>query len=165
MALIDDVKARIPDQKLRELTNPNSPDATSIDDTVLNTAITDTKAMFRTHAGVTYDGDDDRHVMTATQLVPMVLQLYTVPEAQFQERLWSQMVGTPGAPGLLRQLARVTSRSRVTPESTSERTASPDKPEGVSKLRPDFDREHFRPLLMNPPHGAHNRNDAEDRRR
>lgn len=61
MALSDQVKLRYSISRLAQLTNPDTRQASAIDDTRLTTACNDVESDFRIHAGIDYDETDNDH--------------------------------------------------------------------------------------------------------
>lgn len=142
MALIDRVKARYTEQKLIELTNKDDETATTIDDTRLGLAVTDTEAAFETHVGVAYDDTDARHVRVAVRGVIVHLlgdsELGPLSDERYDH--WRTMC---------EDLAKVTSRARILPEIVS---TDPDYDESEDDA--DFGRNRFADFIPGAPCSA-----------
>lgn len=148
MALTTRVTARLSDMLLRALTNPDSPGASAVDSTRLANAAEDVEADFKIHAGVEYDDTDARHVATAIGGVVAKLKLYgsgSQAQGQKEEERFHKR---------LNDLAKVTSRGRLSPKSSSELTPSSELPESGAEVRPDFDRRHFGSMIPDSPYEA-----------
>lgn len=131
MALADEVKSRVADQRLVELTNPDDRDATTINATVLGLAVTDIGAEFKVLAGVTYSNADPRHVTYAVDGVVLKLLAYmgqSPSVAAFQS--WKDT--------LFSRLRVVTGNNRIKPKSSSKLTPAKEAPDGAI-VRPFFD--------------------------
>lgn len=119
MPLIDRVTARIPSQRLIELTNPKTTGTgTPINTTILQLAVDDTEADFRIHAMQVYDDTDNRHIATGIQRVIFYLMEYA---AQGAANLEERETRTRE---LLERLSEVTSRARLSPELRAREVAS-----------------------------------------
>lgn len=144
MALADEVKTRLGTTgRLVELSNPNQPNATAIDDTRLTAACTDVQALLEIEAGVAFDVTNALHVAVAIEGVIYILKKRSgVFDQAFKdaEESWKTWLG---------KLAEVTGRDRVSPISSSTLTASRD--EGTDPIRPNFDPEQFRDLTLRGP--------------
>lgn len=145
MALTTQVTTRLSTTLLRALTNPDAPSASSVDSTRLAAAATDVEADFRIIAGISYDDSDARHVAVAVAGVVAKLKLAgsaSQDRAQKEEERFHKR---------LADLAKVTSRSRLAPKSTSDLTPSSELPESGRDVRPDFDRTHFGSMIPDSP--------------
>jgi hypothetical protein len=132
MALIDEVKNRIPNEKLVQLTNPDDPDPTTVDDTLLGFAVSDVEADFKVFGGgITYNNSDDRHVSFAVIGVVRKLQLWKLESAADEKHeAWQKSIRD--------RLRLVTGNNRVVPKSSSDLTPTEEAPDGVT-VRPHFD--------------------------
>lgn len=74
MALIDQVKLRVPARRLNELTNRDDNTGTASNDTVLAQACTDITAAFATYAGSALDTSVTEHLRIATDGVVAILR-------------------------------------------------------------------------------------------
>lgn len=132
MALIDRVKARVPAEILKQLTQKDDRQPSTIDDTVLGLAIDDVVADFAVYSGVTYDNDDARHVAFA---VPGVLHRLRFNQGRTKD-------ATEKLEGWWRSLDEhlrlVTGNDRLHFKSTSALTPSEEAPNGAT-VRPYFD--------------------------
>ncbi len=131
MALVDEVKSRFPTEKLVQLTNVDSTDATTINEARLLLAATDVEGDFRTLAGVVYSNADARHVSFATTGVVRKLQVWKLETAADEmHEAWQKSIHDV--------LRLVTGNDRIRPKSSSELTPSKEAPGGI-KVRPHFD--------------------------
>jgi hypothetical protein len=131
MALVDEVKSRFPTEKLIQLTNVDSTDATTIDDARLLLAATDVEGDFRTLAGILYNNADARHVSFATTGVIRKLQVWKLETAADEmHEAWQKSIHDV--------LRLVTGNDRIRPKSSSELTPAKEAPGGI-KVRPHFD--------------------------
>jgi hypothetical protein len=142
MTLSTEVQARYPSQLLVNITNPMETTATTVNTTTLNAAATDVEADFEIVAGVEYDGTDARHVAVAVEGVIAKL-LRRTGTSQYEEREKDYNFR-------LRDLAKVTGRDRITPESDSEVSPAVDSPSGV-EVKPAFDNEIFDQIIPGAP--------------
>ena len=150
MALIDEVKKRVTTQRLIQLTNTDSPNATTVNDTILGTACTDASENFKVLVGVDYDNTNPIHVANIIDGVVITLM-------KWAER-WNKAVqeieeGWHSRLGILR--LSIGGNTRLMPQTNSELTPSTDK-RGVatSIVRPDFDSSRFDTLRPNSPFGS-----------
>ena len=130
MALIDEVKSRIPTQKLVELTNVDDPSIKIITDIRLAKAVTDTEADFEVHTGVVYDNSNAKHVNASVIGVVRKLQLDKLESSAFKNHeAWHKS---------LERLRLVTGNNRIKPKSSSKLTPAKEAPNGEI-VRPHFD--------------------------
>lgn len=134
-----DVKARVPNQTLVELTR-SDPSATTIDDTILSNAVVDVQADFKTYGGITYDAANAQHVSEAIMGVCYRLLAFkfeangTARYGEWQERIH-------------KTLRIVTAQDRIMPKSSSRLTPATEAPGGTVE-RPLFDvEERFADLI------------------
>lgn len=144
MALADEVTSRYPASKLRQLTNPNSQSASTVDGTILGLAVDDVEADFKIYCATTYDGTDARHVSVAVEGVISKLSLRMEAAGEGAAARHDAYLDR------IRALARVTGRDRVIPRSKSILTPSSEREEGTETVRPDTDRSHFEDLIPDP---------------
>ena len=139
--------ARYPAQLLIELTNAQVTSGTTINETRMTLAADDAEADFQIYANVPYDGNDARHVTVGVQGVVMKLRAYMgqVDKAEEIQAKWH---------GLLKDLARVTGRDRVTPTTTSPVVDSSERNADGSSPLSRFDRRRFDPTRPGPPAGG-----------
>lgn len=143
MPLTAEVIARIPNQRLVNLTN-DLPGATVINATILANAAADTEADLETCAGVAYDDNDPRLVAAGVRGVILYLLSYK-GESRYEVKLteWRQF--------LTDKLRLVTGNNRVRPRSSSRLTPAEEAPGGTI-VRPWFDGEvGFGDLIPDPP--------------
>lgn len=130
---------------LRQITNPEKPNATSIDDTVGEDAVDDVIGDLALQAGITFDSTVRGHVSLAVDGVVAKLRLRRqgiTPEAELAERkAWTDR---------LRALAGSRAVSKTRPAVRSSYTPSTPNPTGV-ETRPPFDVERFDSLVPNAP--------------
>lgn len=150
MALIDEVTARIPTQRLINLTNPNDSDATSISNTPLINAIADMGAEFEVLSGTPFDDTDDKHISIGITGVVIHLQKWIqtfTEEVQTAYSLWRDMI----------EKYRIThgTAKRMLPKTNSQ--LSPTNPDVTSDGRskaPMFDSGVFEEMVPNKPASA-----------
>jgi len=141
------VQARVPAQRLKELTNGRAPNAAStINSTVLEAAVTSACAEFPTHAQEDFDETEPAHLVVAYRGVIAFLK---------------EFLGQEEAPGLmvayhqeLERMATTRARGRLEPDTLSELQPSEDLQDGDGVARPDFDDRRFADLTPKPPGGA-----------
>lgn len=146
MALADEVTTRLPSQVLVELTNPNTPSATTADATVLAAAAADAQADFQIFAGVEYDNSDVRHVRVGVEGTVYHLHKYKLPPGHPALNSMTQQYNEN-----LQALARVTGRNRIMPKTTSVLVPSDEQSHSGQTVRPSFDRDRFGALEPQPP--------------
>ena len=130
MALIDEVKSRIPAQKLVELTNVDDINPTTVNDTRLGKAIDDAEADFEVHTGVVYDNDVAKHVNAVVIGVVRKLQLDKLESSAVKHHdAWVKS---------LERLRLVTGNNRIKPKSSSKLQPAKEAPNGEI-VRPHFD--------------------------
>jgi len=103
----DAVEARVPTTRLAQLTNINSASAATVNDTVLELAVTDTEAAFKTYAQLDFDETDARHISVGVYGVLAILEANKGQDPD-EKRLaaWRDRCF---------ELARTTSRKRISP--------------------------------------------------
>lgn len=120
MALADDVQARIPTRRLRELTNRDSNNATTVNTTVLGYAVTAVEGAFKTYAGEEYDGSLEQHVGVAADAVVERLKTWAT----------GTKAGWDAAVQAIKDMAQTRARDRVIVETTSQLTPSTEVESG-----------------------------------
>lgn len=146
MALADEVTARYPEPRLRQLTNGGTESASSINTTTLGYAATDVQADFKTYCGVAYDNSDARHVAVAVEGV--IAKLYQRGEAPGSKAnaLHDAYIER------LTALAKVTGRDRLKPTTKSVLTPTSEQQDSSQTVRPSFDDfGDFDRLIPDPP--------------
>lgn len=139
MALSDEVQTRYSAQFLRNLTNPDNPEATSVNTTTLDAAATDTEGDFKRVLGRAYDGTLSEDVSVAVEGVVAKL-------AERNGRFTEQARGlVEKYDGHLRGLRR-----RVLPKSSSQLTPTEEQ-RGTETVRPDFDDRKFDDFVPESP--------------
>ena len=141
MSLLGDaVTARDTAGRLVNLTNASSSSgraATTVNDTVLQAAVADASAEFKTKAGVTFDGTDAQHLQIAVPGVWAFLALWKGQEgAKDQMAKFVESCEDFRATG---------ANSRIVPAAANVRNAD------GSQREPYFDDSRFRDLSPVPP--------------
>lgn len=144
MALWDEVTTRLSSRTVVALTNPDDPTATSVDTARANAAVTDVQAAFEIFAQVVYDNDNALHVAVAIGGVEAYLidrgAAGSAESGKSIARFHKQ----------LERLARATTRRRMLPATNSELVPT-DEFDGVTDVKPDFDRKHFDGYQLDNP--------------
>lgn len=133
------VQARIPETRLIQLTNINDDSATTVNTTILELAVDDTEADFKTYAMLDFDGTDARHIRLGVDGVLAFLEANRGQDAD-QNRLaaWRDRCA---------EFAKTTSRARISPRVTP---GLP--PTTYPNSRPGFDPSRFDgPSPLPPP--------------
>ena len=144
MALADEVIARYPASRLKQLTNPNDQAASTVDTTVLGYAVADVIADFLTYCATTFDVTDSRHVSVAVKGVVATLALQTEAAGGNAQTDFDKYLDR------LKDLARVTGRDRITPRTKSVLTPTAERL-GTETVRPDTDRPDYEDLIPDAP--------------
>lgn len=140
MSLSDEVQNRYDSQVLTELTNIRESDAASVDTTVLGRACDDIElAWFQQYAQQEYDSTDRKHILVAVDGVVALLQRWGGKSSRVARIEWESWIASA------RDLASVSSRARIVPQSSSELTPSDEVSSGET-VRPWSDPDHFRGL-------------------
>ncbi len=154
----DAVKARFGTEFLVNLTNPQKPEATTIDDTRGEAAVTDAKGDVRTYCGVDYNTWAGAGNDTSALLSVMV------------DGVVAKLTIRTGAGGIsatdahekyidrLKEVARITGRDRISPRTDSVMTPTSHQI-GDEIVRPSFDWPKFDDFIPNGPADDKNRND------
>jgi len=133
MPLTSGVAARIPSQRLIELTNSDDTGAAAIDNAKLAVAAADVEGEFRLFANVAYDDADSRHVALAVQGVIIMLEVYKNESGSVdRQKAWRAQLRGP--------LRKITHNNRIKPKSSSELTPAQEQI-GGEIVRPHFDTE------------------------
>ncbi len=143
MTISVDVKLRYADTILKSLTTFNTPNAAVIDDTVLDAAIADIVAEFKSRGALVLDDTDPEHVNVACHGVISMLR-HRGPSGSGNKAELDAWRSD------LDRLASSSSRKRVSPKTRSTRETTADK----EPFPPRFDEERFglsRPV--SPPGG------------
>lgn len=137
------VEARVPTQRLVQLTNKNSRAATTIDSTTLEAAVDDTSAEFGIRAGETFDSANATHVRLAVPGVVAFLCLWNGQEdGQKQIDRFTRMCEDYRA---------TRSNKRITPITDRTVGPSPDVSSDGTGRRPEFDAPRFSRLDVAAP--------------
>lgn len=133
--------ARYSAQRLLELTNPENPNASSRNDTLLEQAVTDATAEFATLVQETLDTSDTAHLRVATALVVLLLMEWGSAPASGAAKFREQVEKMATA------LKMVTSRDRILPQTKSVLTPTSEQRVANETVRPDFDLAEFDDIL------------------
>lgn len=139
MSLTTEVQARYSDAFLRQLTNPDKPEQTTIDTARLGYAVTSATAEFERLSSVIYDTSNAHHNDVAVEGVILKLIEYgggniagmTASEVRARfEKNCAKLAATQGG------------RTRIQPSTDSDLTPSEE-----GAVRPEFDMADFRGLI------------------
>lgn len=133
MALSDEVALRYASQVLKELTNPRSTSASSIDATKMTQACTSVTAYFGLYAQAAYDSTKAIHVEVAVRGVVALLQSWGGASQGVQRIKWDAWVEE------CRAVRDTRARARIQPRTTGVRRPTADDANEV----PDFDSTRF----------------------
>lgn len=150
MSLIEEVKKRIPAQRLIQLTNTDNTNASTIDDDVLELACDDTSKNFTEAVGVDYDNDNPTHLANIVDGVLITLMKWAErwnKAMQEMEDRWYEKLN--------KLRLSIGGNVRLSPQTNSQLTPSDDKRgQTITTVRPDFDSSKFDSLKPNPPFGS-----------
>lgn len=155
MPLISEVRVRVPEQTLTELTRQKDTSGTGLDFTVLQRACEDVEdAWMPMDCGVVYDGTDRRHVVIAVQGVVLALRSY-LP-------IHSKGLGDDIEQWRTRceRLKLQTQLDRMLPRTTSTLDTSSESIDG-EQVRPDGDRSRFDDMIPRAPRPGARDDDLE----
>ncbi len=145
MALLDEVKTRVSDTLLKQLTNQDKTGpALTIDDVVLGAAADDAEAEFLTETGLAFDVTNKQHVYAGVQGTIYYLHAFTAKHGENTEALrarWDRAIQ--------RLATGIGNERRVQPQTSS--TLEPSTQ--VSGQRPDADRTRWDDFVLDPPGG------------
>jgi hypothetical protein len=122
MALSDEVALRYPTQILKELTNPRTPSASSVDSTKLAQACTSVQRQFRTYAQMDYDSTLVEHVDVAVDGVVALLQRWGGSSRSIARIKWTDWIEE------CRALRDTGPRARFRPTSSGNLTKTAERP-------------------------------------
>lgn len=114
MTLQTVVTARVSNQRLVNLTNPDLPAPTTIDTTRLGYACAEAEGEFQVHAQDVFDETDARHIAPAIDLVILLLQERGSAPTEGLGAQREKIIQR------LKDLALVTGRNRVMPSTVEE---------------------------------------------
>lgn len=141
--------ARYSAAKVLNLSRPDDTSGTANDTVRIDAACSDAAADFEVYAGVVFDSTDARHIRIGCTRVFAILL----------ERL-----GNEGAKELLKttqfmllDLAKVSSRGRILPRTSSVTVPTSETAFDGATPRPDFDRSRFRDFVPGSPNADTNR--------
>lgn len=139
MSLRSHFEESIPERRRKQLSNADNTGGSTQNDTVVDAACRRAKAYIRIYAGLDYDADpsyddDDRIWTVAVDGVVKILQRQN--GALEKNDSWRDWVAQ------VKDLASVTTRNRVKPQTNSKLTPTPEVRNGET-VRPDFDRSKF----------------------
>lgn len=140
MTLATEVQARIPSAVLVSLTNPRSPDATTVNATTLAQACSSIEAWFGTYAQETYDGTVPIHLEAAVKGVIGLLRDWGAGYYEGSKTFWTDFREE------CERIAKTRARARITPTTSSELTPSEENETGA-EMRPWSDDSGYRTLL------------------
>ena len=146
----DGVKARYGTEFLVNLTNPQSPESTTVNDTKGEAAVTDVHGDIRTYCGIDYAtwsaaGNDITAIdSVAIDGVIAKLQIRTGAGGTSSTENHNNYIER------LKAVAKITGRDRVMPKTGSILVPSSEQ-RGEAIVRPDFDRRRFDDLIPNAP--------------
>lgn len=145
--LSDAVQARYSVEKMVQLTNPDVPNATTVDTTRLLAACDDVIADFDLVANTTFDDTDSRHVKVAIEGVILTLQMrqLNVDPSELREQ-WDNMLERLGQ--------SIGGRTKTEPTTDAVAVPSDESSESGETVRPLFDRTRFDKLVPNSPGSA-----------
>lgn len=154
MALTDlalAVSERISSDRLIQLTNPDSKNASTINETKITIAATDTKSKFKILTGVDYDNTNTDHIAFAVEGVIILLMKWAGRETSTVEAMISEWESKLGQ-------FRLTAggNKRLSPTTDSQLTPTKDKRGRDIIVRPDFDSTRFDNIKPNAPFGSGN---------
>lgn len=141
MSLSSEVQLRQRAQRLRELTNLTDDATVSINTAVLNAAVADTQATFRTRVGVAFDDTDPEHIAIGCDGVMFFLHRYKGTDTEAVEARWETALAN----------FRKSKRSGLMAPATN----SPYEPTlpPAGSLPPD-DIRYYDDLIPDPPGGG-----------
>lgn len=141
------VKARYSSVMLKQLTNADTPGATTINDTVGEYAVTDAVSIFKKEVEKAYDDTDVDHLSAIYELVIFLLQQRANKLGE-HAKTRKEMVYE----ALKRVRETVGGRPRVTPGTTSPLDPNDDTFDGaIPNPLPSFDITRFGQVTPNPP--------------
>jgi hypothetical protein len=154
----DAVKARFGDELLINLTNPQKPEATTIDDTRGEAAVTDVEGDLQTYCGINYNDWTAANEPTA----PLNSVAVDGVVAKLTVRTGAGGISATDAHDKyidrLKEVARITGRDRISPRTDSVMTPTSHQI-GDEIVRPSFDWPKFDDFIPNGPADNKNRND------
>lgn len=154
----DAVKARFGDELLINLTNPQKPQATTIDDTRGEAAVTDVEGDLQTYCGINYDDWAAANEPTS----PLISVAVDGVVAKLTIRTGGGGISATDAHDKyidrLKEVARITGRDRISPRTDSVMTPTSHQI-GDEIVRPSFDWPKFDDFIPNGPADDKNRND------
>jgi len=133
MPLVDEVTSRVPSQILISLTRPKDETATqSVDTTRLGIACSDAEAEVASYVGVTWAdySSDRRFIRLAVEWVLLILREDQDLGGAGNEKLAAEREKLEKR---AQALAKVTSRDRILPETSSELTIEPEVEAGEER--------------------------------
>lgn len=142
--LATEVQNRYSAEKLIQLTNPDLPNASSVDSTRLANAVLDVIADFDIIANTTFDQTDTRHIAVGCEGVILKLQMrqLNVDPSDLRKQ-WNEMLEALGQ--------SVGGRDKTQPVTDAVATPSSEQAETGQVVRPLFDRSRFDRALPQPP--------------
>lgn len=148
MALSDDFQDRYSTTYVKQITNPDTPNPSSVNTTTLDAAVTDVKSEF-TRRGITYDSTEDSHVATACLGIEALLLLRGGKSREFALNRYDEF----------KEQIEIVRKSgpadRFAPKTNSVITPTAED-SGGRTVRPDFDLPAFDNMTPRRPrsHGS-----------
>jgi len=136
MALSDEVTLRYPEQVVKELTNPRSSSATTVDSTKLSQACTSVQAYFGLYAQAAYDSTKPVHVEVAVRGVVALLQSWGGSANGVARIKWDAWIEE------CRAVRDTRARARIQPQTTGVQVPSTED----ANQKPPFDDSRFREI-------------------
>jgi hypothetical protein len=141
--LATEVQARYSAEKIAQLTNPDVPNALTVDTVRLANAVRDVISDFNVHANTVFDQTNDDHIATGVEGVILKLQMRQLnADPSDLRKQWIEMLEALGQ--------SVGGRTKTQPVSDAVATPSADE----VGSHPEFDRSRFDHLTPNSPGGS-----------
>lgn len=142
--LATEVQARYSAEKMIQLTNPDLPNASSVDTTRLANAVADVIADFDIIANTTFSATDTRHIAVGCEGVILKLQMrqLNVDPSDLRKQ-WNDMLEGLGQ--------SVGGRDKTQPVSDAVAVPSSEQSDTGQTVRPLFDRTRFDRSYPKPP--------------
>lgn len=148
MSLKDEIKNRIPKQRLVELTNADNPDATEINEDILDKAIIDTQNEFSINTGEIFSEDNNQHISIGILGVLVQLHKYCQILSDNTQKLYDNWISM-----LYKYRITFGANKRIIPTTTSLLEPTTEL-EGGRAVAPDFDKRVFDEIVPKKPASA-----------
>tara|TARA_R110000824_G_scaffold26620_2_gene91277 strand:+ start:275 stop:736 length:462 start_codon:yes stop_codon:yes gene_type:complete len=145
MTLSSEVQLRISSKKLIELTNQDNLSATTLNTTVLNAAIADSKAEITDETNLVFDDTKAQHIRVGVIGVQAYLQSYTNSQTTAYESLRREFERA-----MVKLGKNLGAEKRLSPSSNN--TTTPSTP--LVGMRPEQDRTRWEAIVPRMPGGA-----------